>query len=207
MLPTADEAMRELELAEKANPGPWVKHSVNTGIAARRIAEKIPAMDPEKAYIVGLLHDIGRRVGIVDLPTHIYEGYKYCMEMGWEEAARVCMTHSYPRMRDEFTYEPETEQEKAIKAFITGCEADSYDRLIQLCDSLAADYGFVILEKRFVDVTRRYGISEEYVRDWEAVFGIMDCFEKEMGCPVYSVLPDIGRTTLLTPKPWKPGNR
>ena len=117
------------------------------------------------------------------------------------------MTHSYPRMRDEFTYEPETEQEKAIKAFITGREADSYDRLIQLCDSLAADYGFVILEKRFVDVTRRYGISEEYVRDWEAVFGIMDCFEKEMGCPVYSVLPDIGRTTLLTPKPWKPGNR
>ena len=207
MLPTADDAMRELELAEKANPGPWVKHSVNTGIAARRIAEKIPAMDPEKAYIVGLLHDIGRRVGIVDLPTHIYEGYKYCMEKGWEEAARVCMTHSYPRMRDEFTYEPETDREKAIKAFITNCEADSYDRLIQLCDSLAADYGFVILEKRFVDVTRRYGISEEYVRDWEAVFGIMDCFEKEMGCPVYSVLPDIGRTTLLTPKPWKPGNR
>ena len=47
MLPTADEAMRELELAEKANPGPWVKHSVNTGIAARRIAKKIPAMDPD----------------------------------------------------------------------------------------------------------------------------------------------------------------
>ncbi len=207
MLPTAEEAMRELKLAEELNPGPWVGHSVNVGIAARMIAEKLPSMDPEKAYILGLLHDIGRRVGIVDIPTHICEGYKFCMKKGWDEAARICMTHSYLRMRDEFGYEPETEQEKAIKAFIMNCEADDYDRLIQLCDSLAVDYGFVILEKRFVDVTRRYGIMEDYIRGWEAAFAIKEAFEKEMGCSVYDVLPDIGRTTLLTPKPWKPGNK
>ena len=207
MLPTAEEAMRELKLAEELNPGPWVGHSVNVGIAARMIAEKIPSMDPEKAYILGLLHDIGRRVGIVDIPTHICEGYKYCMEKGWDEAARICMTHSYLRMRDEFGYEPETEQEKAIKAYIMNCKADDYDRLIQLCDSLAVDYGFVILEKRFVDVTRRYGIMEDYIRGWEAAFAIKEAFEKEMGCSVYDVLPDIGRTTLLTPKPWKPGRK
>ena len=206
MLPTEDEVMRELMAAEKVNPGPWVRHSINTGIAAKKIAERIPSMDPQKAYIIGMLHDIGRRVGIVDLPTHIYEGYKYCMEKGWDEAARVCMTHSYLRMRDEFNYEPETEQEKAIKSFIMNCEADDYDRLIQLCDSLAADYGFVILEKRFVDVTRRYGIWEEYIRGWETAFEILEYFEKKMGCPVYDVLPDIGRTTLLNPKPWKPGD-
>ena len=204
MLPTAEEAMRELRTAEEMNPGPWVKHSVNTGIAARKIAEKIPSMDPEKAYIVGLLHDIGRRVGIVDIPTHVYEGYKYCMEKGWDEAARICMTHSYLRMRDEFGYEPENSTEKAIKAYIMNCEADDYDRLIQLCDSLAVDYGFVILEKRFVDVTRRYGIMEEYIKGWEVAFAIKEGFEKEMGCSVYDVLPDIGKTSLLTPKPWKP---
>ena len=207
MLPTAEEAMRELKLAEELNPGPWVGHSVNVGIAARMIAEKVPSMDPEKAYILGLLHDIGRRVGIVDIPTHICEGYKYCMQKGWDEAARICMTHSYLRMRDEFGYEPETEQEKAIKAYIMNCEADDYDRLIQLCDSLAVDYGFVILEKRFVDVTRRYGIMEDYIRGWETAFAIKEAFEKEMGFSVYDVLPDIGRTTLLTPKPWKPGSK
>lgn len=207
MLPTAEEAMRELKLAEELNPGPWVGHSVYVGIAARMIAEKVPSMDPEKAYILGLLHDIGRRVGIVDIPTHICEGYKYCMQKGWDEAARICMTHSYLRMRDEFGYEPETEQEKAIKAYIMNCEADDYDRLIQLCDSLAVDYGFVILEKRFVDVTRRYGIMEDYIRGWETAFAIKEAFEKEMGCSVYDVLPDIGRTTLLTPKPWKPGSK
>jgi hypothetical protein len=78
-------------------------------------------MDAEKAYIYGLMHDIGRRVGITDIPTHVYEGYKYCTEKGWEVA---------------------------------------------------------------------FKIKEE--------------FENRMGCSIYDVLPDIGSTTLLTPKPWKP---
>ncbi len=204
MLPTIEEAEKELQIAGELNPGPWVKHSLNVGIAARNIAEKIPGMDAEKAYIVGVLHDIGRRVGIVNIPKHVYEGYKFCVEKGWDEVAKVCMTHSYVRMQEEFQYEPTTEEEVAIKEYIMSCEADDYDRLIQLCDSLATDYGFVIIEKRFVDVTRRYGIMEGYVKGWNKTFEIKENFEKVMGCSVYDVLPDIGRTTLLSPPPWKP---
>ena len=204
MLPTKEQALEELKVAGQMNPGPWVKHSENVGIAARNIAVKISGMDPQKAYIVGLLHDIGRRVGIVDIPTHVYEGYKYCMEKGWDEAARVCMTHSYRLMKDEFDYEPSTDAEKAIKEFILHTEADDYDKLIQLCDSLATDYGFVILEKRFVDVTRRYGIMEGYIKGWDVSFEIKETFEEKMGCSIYDVLPDIGRTTLLSPRPWTP---
>ena len=207
MLPTVNEALYELKLAGELNPGPWVMHSMNVGIAARNIAEKVSRLNPEKAYIVGLLHDIGRRVGIVDIPTHVYEGYRYCLGKGWDEAARICMTHSYLRMQDEFSHEPDSEQEKAIKAYIMNCQADDYDQLIQLCDSLAVDYGFVILEKRFVDVTRRYGIMEGYIKGWEIAFSIKEYFEKEMGCSVYDVLPDVGKTSLLTPKPWKPANQ
>lgn len=204
MLPTIEEAERELQIAGELNPGPWVKHSLNVGIAARNIAQKIPSMDKDKAYIVGVLHDIGRRVGIVNIPKHVYEGYKFCMEKGWDEAAKVCMTHSYVQMAHEFQYEPTTTEEIAIKKYILDCEADDYDRLIQLCDSLATDYGFVIIEKRFVDVTRRYGIMEGYVKGWNKTFEIKENFEKVMGCSVYDVLPDIGRTTLLSPPPWKP---
>lgn len=204
MLPTIEEAEKELQIAGELNPGPWVKHSVNVGIAARNIASKIPGMDADKAYIVGILHDIGRRVGIVNIPKHVYEGYKFCMEKGWDEVSKVCMTHSYVQMQEEFQYEPTTKEEIAIKEFIMSCEADDYDRLIQLCDSLATDYGFVIIEKRFVDVTRRYGIMEGYVKGWNKTFEIKENFERIMGCSVYDVLPDIGRTTLLSPPPWKP---
>lgn len=205
MLPTKEEAEKELYIAGELNPGPWVKHSINVGIAARNIAEKIPGMDAEKAYILGVLHDIGRRVGIVNIPKHVYEGYLFCMEKGWDEVARICMTHSFVQMKKDFQYEPVTEEEIAIKKYILNCgSADDYDCLIQLCDALATDYGFVIIEKRFVDVTRRYGIMEGYVRGWNRTFEIKENFEARMGCSVYDVLPDIGRTTLLSPPPWKP---
>lgn len=159
MLPTVEEARRELDIAAQLNPGPWIEHSVNVGIAARNIAQKVPELDENKAYIVGMLHDIGRRVGIVNIPKHVYEGYRYAVQKGWDEVARICMTHSYPLMKDEFDDAPDTEEERAIKEYISSCEADDYDRLIQICDALATDYGFVILEKRFVNVTRRYGIN------------------------------------------------
>ncbi|MBP5414068.1 MAG: HDOD domain-containing protein [Lachnospiraceae bacterium] len=204
MLPSADEALRELEIAYSLNPGPWVDHSRNVGIAARNIARKIDTMDPQKAYIVGLLHDIGRRVGIVDIPTHVYEGYVYCTQKGWDEVARICMTHSYLLMDKEFEKLAEDAPLKSIGSYIKNCVADDYDRLIQLCDALAVDYGFVILEKRFVDVTRRYGIMENYIRGWDVAFSIKEYFEEKMGCSIYDVLPDIEKTTLLTKKPWKP---
>ena len=198
MLPTREEALKELEIAGRLNPGPWTKHSLNVGIAAENIARKIAGMNPEKAFIVGVLHDIGRRVGFVNIPTHVYEGYKYCTEKGWDEVARICMTHSYLLMKDEFDYEPEDEQQRKIKDYIINTVADDYDKLIQICDSLATDYGFVILEKRFVDVTRRYGIMENYIKGWEVAFDIKEYFEDMMGCSIYSVLPDIEKTTLMT---------
>lgn len=208
MLPTEEEALCELQLAGDMNPGPWVKHSMNVGLAARNIACFIDGMDEEKAYVLGLLHDIGRRVGIVNIPKHVYEGYKYSMESGWDEVARICMTHSYVFMKDEFDYEPDSFEEKEIKKYILNCgPADDYDKLIQICDSLATDYGFVILEKRFVDVTRRYGIIESYIKGWDVIFNIKEYFEEKMGCSIYDVLPDIGRTTLLCPRPWQPGKK
>ena len=143
MLPTIEEAKKELEIAGELNPSPWTAHSINVGIAARNIAQKVSGMDAEKA----------------------------------------------------------------IKEYIDSCEADDYDKLIQICDALATDYGFVILEKRFVDVTRRYGIMETYIQGWDITFQNKEYFEEKMGCSIYDVLPDIGKTTLLCPPPWKPGNK
>lgn len=197
MLPTKEISEYELSIAEESNPGPWIKHSINTGIAARSIADKIKGLDSEKAYILGILHDIGRRGGVVTIPVHVYEGYKYALSNGWNEVAKICMTHSYPLMHKEFNFEPDNEVDIAIKEYILDCQCDDYDLLIQLCDSLAMDYGFCILEKRFVDVARRYGIWENTIDRWNKTFQIKEYFEKMMGCSIYDVLPEIGKTTLF----------
>jgi len=98
------------------------------------------------------------------------------MEHRWDEVAKVCMTYSYVLMQEESDYEPIIKEEIEIKKYILNCQTDHYDLLIQLCDSLATDYEFVIIEKRFVDVIRRYGIMEKYIEGWNGAFEIKEYF-------------------------------
>ena len=77
---TIEQAQNELNMAVRNNPGPWEQHSLVTADNARRIAEKVPGMDPEKAYIMGLLHDIGRREGVTGM-LHLIDGYDYLMTL------------------------------------------------------------------------------------------------------------------------------
>lgn len=30
---------------------------------------------------------------------HVIDGYDYAMNQGWDEVARICLTHSYPTQR------------------------------------------------------------------------------------------------------------
>ena len=130
MYPNREKAITELNLAGELTPGPWTKHSHNVANAAELIAKSC-GMDSEKAYVCGLLHDIGRRTGIAAV-RHIIDGYDYAISQGWSDVARVCLTHSFPV--------------KDIDADI-GKKDTTYDKLIILCDALADVNGFCVLEK------------------------------------------------------------
>ncbi len=95
MFPNKESAIYELEIAGQMNPGPRTKHSYHVADAAKIIAEHCDSLDSEKAFVCGLLHDIGRRTGIAAV-RHIIDGYDYAMSEGWDEVARVCLTHSFP---------------------------------------------------------------------------------------------------------------
>ncbi|AKN33826.1 phosphohydrolase [Clostridium carboxidivorans P7] len=64
MFPSREMAEKELEIAGQLNHGLWTEHSINVGVSAQIIAEKCTNLNPDKAYALGLLHDIGRRYGI-----------------------------------------------------------------------------------------------------------------------------------------------
>ena len=40
------------------------------------------------------MHDIGRYAG-VSSERHLIDGYRYCMERGWEKAAQICISHAF----------------------------------------------------------------------------------------------------------------
>ena len=188
--PDRETAERELEEAGKLNPGQWITHSKYAALACERIAKHCPHMDSEKAYVIGLLHDIGRRVGIVQ-ERHMLEGYNYCMSKGWKNAAQICITHSF-MLKDITTsigkWDISKEDYEFMKKFIEDVVYDDYDKLAQMCDSLALPDGFCFLEKRFVDVAMRYGVNEYTTKRWGAIYDIKKYFEKRAGKSIEEIL-------------------
>ena len=156
---TAELALRE---ASDSNPGAWADHSRFVAEACKNIASHCKDLSSEQAYIFGLLHDIGRYAG-VSSERHLIDGYRYCMERGWEKAAQICISHAFMIQ----------------------------DILVQLCDALAMPTGFCLLEKRFVDVTIRYGVHTATIDRWKKILEIKEQFENQIGCSIYSLLPGI----------------
>ena len=193
MIPSKEVAVHELEIAGKLNPGPWVNHSYHVAEAAKLIAEQCLSLDPEQAYVCGLLHDIGRRTGIAAV-RHIIDGYDYANSKGWTEVARVCLTHSFPVKdieadigKKDITHA----QYEFIDNFLKNLEYNDYDKLIILCDALADANGFCILEKRFIDTTRRYGIYPFSIDRWNKTYEYKEYFEAMAGMSIYKLLPNI----------------
>ncbi len=187
------EADRELELAVRLNPGPWEKHSISVAQNARLIAEKTGSMDCDRAYVSGLMHDIGRRAGIRGI-LHLFDGYDYMMGMGQEEIARICLTHSFP-LKDVNTffgkYDCTLEQKDFLQQFLESREYDDYDLLIQLCDAISLPNGACIMEKRLVDVALRHGLPDFTLDKWRAFMETKKHFDRLCGCNIYTLLPNV----------------
>ena len=179
-LPTREEAKAILEDAEKSNPGPWADHSRIAAYCAERIAFHC-GLDPDKAYVLGLLHDIGRKFGIKHL-AHVYDGYHYMLSLGYDEVAKVCLSHSFsvPSLEVYIGNVDVTEEQKEeLSLFLKQCDYDEYDELIQLCDCLAGSHSIMKLEERMEDVRKRYGF---YPREkWDRNLELKKSFEKRAG--------------------------
>jgi hypothetical protein len=191
--PTLEQAERMLSEGLLINPGPWADHCRKVGLAAGIIAGKCADMDATRAEVLGMLHDIGRRAGPMDM-RHIVEGYRFAMSNDLPDVARVSLTHSFA-IKDITTsagnWDCPDEDVRMVQAYLDGIEYDDYDRLIQLCDYLADPWGFCILEKRMVDVTLRRGFNEYTLEKWRAAFKLLHYFENKMNEKLYPLLPGI----------------
>jgi len=188
-----NEAEIELLIGAKLNPGPWIKHSLSVGLNAKLIADKIDILDSNQAYVMGLLHDLGRREGVKSI-MHIIDGYDYMMSINQKEIARICLTHSYP-IQDVNTFFGKfdcTEEQKIfLTSFIKNTVYDDYDRLIQSCDAISLPNGACIMEKRLIDVALRHGLPDFTIYKWKAFLELKKYFDKFCDCNIYTLLPNV----------------
>ncbi len=111
------------------------------------------------------------------------------MELGYDEAAQIRLTHSFNLQRignyigNRDTTESETEE---IIKKLEETVYDDFDRLIQLCDSISGS-GFVMdIIDRMNDVKSRYG---SYAQDkWDYNIYSKSYFEERMGKNLYEVV-------------------
>lgn len=189
-LPTTFEAEKLLTKAEQLNPGAWIGHSKTTAFCAKAIAEKCDNLNAGTAFILGLLHDIGRREGVTDM-RHIIDGYQYMKSLGNNICARICLTHSFP-YKDILSYNGQNdcsaEETEFIKSFLENTEYNDHDKLIQLCDALALPDGATYIEKRLVDVVIRRGFNNLTIPKWKAFLGLKDYFDKKTGTDIYNLI-------------------
>lgn len=196
---TVKEAQEELKIAETMNPGIWIQHCESVANNARLIAEKTGVMDPDVAYVFGLMHDIGRRDGFKGI-LHVFDGYEYMKSIGQDDVARICLTHSFP-LKDADTfmgkYDCTPEQKQFLQDYLDSVEYNHYDVLIQLCDSISLPNGACIMEKRLMDVAMRHGITPFMIDKWKAFMSTKKYFDELCGCSIYTVLPNVLENSMV----------
>lgn len=188
MLPTRERAEELLVEAETCSPGAWGNHSRVVAHCAEKIAQECRDLDSDKAYIFGLLHDIGRKFGVSHL-KHVSDGYSYMLSLGYDEVAKICLTHSFNSQTTDVyvgNFDTTEEELKMIQDTLKIIAMDEYDKLIQLCDSLAGSDGVLDIEERMDDVKNRYGFYPQ--EKWDNNLKLKKHFEEKMGKNIYNVV-------------------
>ena len=174
------------------NDGKWIRHSMYVGQAAGQLALHMQGLVSEDAAAaMGYVHDIGRRFGDMKI-NHALQGYYFLKEQGYEEAARVCLTHSFPVQDVKSVtglWDCTEEDYIFLERYIASCHYDYYDKMIQFCDNIATADGIVALEARLVDIVMRYGFdTQNTINRWHKCFALKKELEAIMGKSVEEVL-------------------
>ncbi|MFI3242096.1 MAG: HD domain-containing protein [Alphaproteobacteria bacterium] len=187
--PTKEQA--QILLLKKYIGGDNVKalfHFFNIAEAAEKIAEK-SGLNPEKAYVLGLLHDYGYEASHPTQPDfHPRQGYLQMLEMGYIDVARVCLSHTFPN-KDLSTNNFPQDFLDWVEKELKNIEYDDYDRLIQLCDMFFNDNNKFSINSRVEDIATRHKISKQQQETMlnNAIY-LKNYFDNKCGCDVYKLL-------------------
>ena len=156
--------LKEHEISLGRPPETWYTyHNHVYGVAevASLVASKISTMDPDRLYVMGLLHDISRTEDDRLQHFHGILGYEKLLPLD-EDAARICLLHSFPWDNlppyhdcEKLFYYNEKDYQ-FISDFLRKNPPKEEDYLIQLCDGLANKDGFVTIEQRAAEIMERH---------------------------------------------------
>lgn len=167
------------------------KHFLAVAHCAQTIAVQIKSLDPQKAYILGLLHDCGQPEENRDRNNfHGISGYHKMLALGYDDVACICLTHSFPEhdfKPERFSYAyPEMVR---CRRLIDNLAYNDYDLLIQYSDMLCRGYTITDLKSRIAYIINTYKINMSDARlRYKVMLKIKRYFDRLCGCDTYQLL-------------------
>ena len=153
---------------ETLNTSGWLSHSLYEARVMQKLATFI-GVEPEKAGILGLLHDYGRK--FTHDFSHVTRGYEALIDAGWKDEARATLTHSFINAGRCANCDPAEEgfyideegkptwtddaKKDDITDVLENMHYDEYDTLLNIADLMATDKGITSPFERVQDVATR----------------------------------------------------
>lgn len=154
------------------NTSSWITHSLNVGITASVLATGLQNVEPKKAFVLGILHDIGRKFK-TDMQHTIF-GYEYLVNKGYTSEAKVCLTHSHIHGERCANNEPavpgwscengvstwdESVETDDLTKFLKTTTYNSYDSILNIADLMATDSAILPVYDRIQEIKSRRKID------------------------------------------------
>ncbi len=150
-------------------------------------------LDEEKAFVLGLLHDIGKsRSERQEKIFHGLEGYNQMMNMGYSKVAQICITHSFPSADfndNNYLFYKKMGILPQIHKLMKQMSLDDYDYMVQLCDLFFEGLNKTNFENRFKGIMNRYNLSLENISElYQNALKNKKHFDERACVDVYKVL-------------------
>ncbi|MDR1391198.1 MAG: HD domain-containing protein [Holosporales bacterium] len=169
-------------------------HSLTVAKAASSVASKISQMDVDKAYIYGLMHDVGKfYLSKGEIYKHPRVGYELLKSLNYD-IAKICISHPFP---DFFSYEHllhycrnDTLEANLVFDILKTLEKDNYVELIQFCDKISGVDSYVSIKDKVEWYTKTCDIGQtELSRCYlKQLNSIKSKFDKLISEDVYTYL-------------------
>lgn len=168
-------------------------HYLRVAQNAEGIAKSLPHLNPEKAYIMGLLHDYGQVDEAKDRRYfHGLIGYQKLCALGYDEAARAALVHSFfegELITPERYHSYDANAINECAHLLSLTPFDDYDRLVHLADLMAVGEKATTIEMRFEYLAATYRINEEMIKDkFQLACNLKHYFDNLCGRDVYDIL-------------------
>lgn len=148
------------------NTSSWINHSFNVAIVSKKIASVLDDADEDTCYVLGLLHDVGRKFK-TDMEHTVY-GFEYLVSHGYENEAIICLTHSHIHGERCANNEPAVpwwewidgksvfhDNQDDLTDFLKNYSYSVYDNIVSIADLMATDKNVMSVYERILKLSQR----------------------------------------------------